>query len=602
MTGAPQSPSPTSDPVLQAVSLLEAGKTDEAVKRLRTAAQRHPREGRIAAALADVLYRVGQAQAALFQIDRALALTASEPAMERLRGQILQGVGRHEDGLAVLRAAHARWPEDPALAQTLVSTLDAHYRLDECEALCLALRGTPAETTAIRMLHAALLHRLGRSGESAALLREIQAQMPSDAEPAFQLATLLNYEPGTTPQVAAAAQRRAGMLLADHLGELPWPAPVPTERDRHPLRVGILSPDLRTHSVPHFAKALVLGLKQAGHRVVCYHVGSGFDEVTKWFVRHSDALVHLPAAHSLAVATRIREDRTDVLFELAGLTSGHRQTVNALRPAPVQVTAIGYPATTGNPAINYRIVDSLTDPAGAEALCSERLVRLDPCFLCYTPPEEAVVPPARTPIDPASTAPITFGCFNAVMKLSRPMLAGWGELLRRVPGSTIVVKGSDAISQQGIDTFGRLVDEVGLPRERLRLLQNIPSRREHLAAYHGVDIALDSWPYNGTTTTCEALLMGVPVVSFAGAAHAGRVGLSLLSAVGVPELCAADADGYVRVAAELAGDRRRLSELHGTLRARLLSSPLSDVAGYGRRVGEALRGMWSEACDLAARG
>lgn len=606
--GQPAKPSPPTQggALAQARALLDSGKADECLARLRVLAQRKPTDGPVQAACAEVLYRTGQAAAAEFHARRAIGLLGDDATLTLLLANTLSGQGKSDEALTVLRKAAQTWPDNPHVLEALIGRLDDSYLLDEAERLCSGATGGAGGTggaahgsVAIRILHSGILHRLGRGPEATTLLRALQTDVPHDPHPAVQLASLLNYDPTAEPEQVAAAHRRAGMLMADHTGPPPWPVARPTNPEK-PLRVGVLSPDFSAHSVAFFAKPLVAGLKAAGCRTHCYHVGSTRDRVTQWFSSTADRFVYLPASSSFTIAQAIRDDEIDVLFELAGYTAGNRQAVVSLRPAPVQVTAIGYPSTTGNPAVQARLVDSLTDPPGSERLCTERLMRVDPCFLCYSPPEGDDLVATRPPIDPAGSEPITFGSFNALMKLSPPLLSRWRAILEAVPGSRLLLKGSDALGEAGTRAFQRTLADAGVPLERVELLTLRRTRAEHFRLYHRVDIALDTFPYNGTTTTCEALLMGVPVVAFAGRTHAARVSMSLLAATGVPELAARDEEGYLALAVELANDRRRLAEYHRTLRARLLSSSLCDVAAYGRHLGEALRGVWRQACELAA--
>jgi predicted O-linked N-acetylglucosamine transferase (SPINDLY family) len=261
----------------------------------------------------------------------------------------------------------------------------------------------------------------------------------------------------------------------------------------------------------------------------------------------------------------------------------------------VIVTAIGYPNTTGLPAVDWRVVDSITDPPGAEAYCTERLLRLDPCFLCYRPPDLAVEPSM-----PAAE-PITFGSFNNSAKIGAECTALWARVLQAVPGSRLLMKSQTLADPAVQESIRRRLGEGGIAEDRVELISQSSTRAEHLALYGRVHVALDSVPYNGTTTTCEALWMGVPVVALRGDRHASRVAASLLTAAGHPEWVAEDTDGFVRIASALVADMPRLALIRTSLRDELRDSPLLDAKAYAQRFHSAIRGCWREWCESPPR-
>jgi predicted O-linked N-acetylglucosamine transferase (SPINDLY family) len=288
-----------------------------------------------------------------------------------------------------------------------------------------------------------------------------------------------------------------------------------------------------------------------------------------------------------ALADLIRRDRIDVLIDLAGLTGGTCVAVMASRPAPVQVTYLGYPDTTGVPGVDYRLTDALADPPGAEAFASETLLRLPGCLLCLEPPAGA--PPVTTRPE---QGPVVFGSFNNPTKISDATLALWRGVLDAAPGSRLAIKGKGLAEPRCRAAFERRLAQAGLPADRTRLLGYASTQAAHLAAYGEVDIALDTFPYAGTTTTCEALWMGVPVVTLAGRTHASRMGASLLTAAGRPGWVAATPPEYARLAARLAGDRHALAETRASLREQTARSPLCNASRFVRRFEEALRDAW----------
>jgi predicted O-linked N-acetylglucosamine transferase (SPINDLY family) len=308
-----------------------------------------------------------------------------------------------------------------------------------------------------------------------------------------------------------------------------------------------------------------------------------------------DSYIDVVRLAPMQLDARIRAERIDVLLELGGHSAGNRLPGLLGKPAPVIVTAIGYPHTTGVPSVDYRVVDSLTDPPGAEAFATERLLRLDPCFLCYRPPTDApdvAAPPSST----SSDAPIRFASFNALYKLSNEAIALWSRVLNAVPSSVFVLRGAPLDDPAVMSRIRSRFEACGVSGSRVRGVGSVPTTREHLARYEQIDVALDVIPYHGTTTTCEALWMGVPVVSLVGESHASRVGLSLLTNVGHPEWAVRTPDEFVRVASELASDRTRLATIRSGLREQVRRSPLCDEAAYAGRFYAALRECWRTWC------
>jgi predicted O-linked N-acetylglucosamine transferase (SPINDLY family) len=274
------------------------------------------------------------------------------------------------------------------------------------------------------------------------------------------------------------------------------------------------------------------------------------------------------------VADRIREDRIDILVDLAGHTAGNRLGVFAQQPAPVLIAWMGYPNTTGMATMGYRFTDDVADPPGqADCDHTETLLRLNSGFLCFAPPAEA---PDVAPLPSSTSGHVTFGSFNHLPKVNPAVVGAWAAILQRVPGSRLVIESRTLADPETRERYDALFTAEGIEPGRVELVPWIASTAGHLGAYGRVDIALDPFPYNGTTTTCEALWMGVPVVTLRGDRHAGRVGASLLTRVGLTEWIAETGDAYVDTAVALAGSPDRLASLRRELRQRMADSTLCD--------------------------
>ncbi len=301
--------------------------------------------------------------------------------------------------------------------------------------------------------------------------------------------------------------------------------------------------------------------------------------------------------NNIRVAEQIRDDRIDILVDLAGHTRNNRLFVFARKPAPVQATWIGYPNTTGVKMIDYRITDAITDPfPDADARNTEQLVRLPGCFLCYAPPADSIEP---APPPSQAAGHITFGAFNRIAKVSDFTIDLWAKVLSRVPKSKLIFKG-DGLTMTTMPQCRRRLTRGGIDSSRIEFQYHSPSKREHLAHMARVDIALDTYPYNGTTMTCDWLWTGVPVVTLSGQTHASRVGRSLLTTVGLSELAVDTPEQYVDLAVQLAGDAVRLSELRRGLRSRMKNSPLTDGAAFTKNLEIAYRQMWQTWCAKQA--
>jgi predicted O-linked N-acetylglucosamine transferase (SPINDLY family) len=280
------------------------------------------------------------------------------------------------------------------------------------------------------------------------------------------------------------------------------------------------------------------------------------------------------------------------LIDLAGHSAMNRLPLFAKNLAPVQMTYLGYPNTTGLPAMGYRLVDETTDPTGeGDALATEKLLRFSPCAWAYEPPKDA-----PSPSMPEAGAPITFGSFNNFLKVSTDTLSAWAQLLGRVPGSRLLIKSPYLEDSEVLASVREKLAAAGIATDRVELLGFFASPAEHLAAYSRVDVALDTFPYNGTTTTCEALWMGVPIVSLIGDRHAARVGLSLLSAVGHADWATENTEAYIEKATALSHDRALRQSLRSSLREDLAKSILSDHLGHTACFETALRLAWREWC------
>jgi len=440
------------------------------------------------------------------------------------------------------------------------------------------------------------LHACHRTKEALADFEMQLKRQPGHLEARSYRLLLLNYRDDVSAAALDEEHRAYGRAAAASVASRVTPAlGNPADPDRK-LRVAFLSPDLRQHSVAYFLEPLLRHMDPERFELWLYHDHYCVDAVSrrlKDWVPHWRNLVGLGADSAEAV---IRADAPDILIDLVGHTGLNRLPLFARRLAPVQVSYLGYPNTTGLEAMDYRFTDEIADPVEADAIHTERLVRFAPTAWAYQAPADApaVTPPPST-IDPG--AGVTFGCFNSLSKVSDTTLHVWRELLAAVPGSRLVLKSAGLEAQVWEDRL----EQLGFPLDRVDLLPRTATVAEHLACYARIDIALDPFPYHGTTTTCEALWMGRPVVTWCGDRHASRVGASLLTAIGQSGWIARSAGEYVQIAAALAHDRDTLARRSAELRASVSASPLGQHAGQAARFGAALRACWHEWCVSSAQ-
>ena len=355
------------------------------------------------------------------------------------------------------------------------------------------------------------------------------------------------------------------------------------------LRIGYVSPNFSRHSVGYFIEPVIRCHDRARFEIFCYYSHRLSDETTQRIRTFADGWRDIAGLADASIIKMIGDDRIDILVDLAGHSKGNHLGVFAAKPAPVQITWLGYPDTTGLDAMDYRVTDKVADPvATADALSTERLLRIDDCFLCYQPPADSPLVGKRAP-----ESAVVFCSFNSLPKVTEPMLKIWSRILSAVPRSRLALKAAALSFPDTVDRVTDALDRSGIDPSRVELRGWVTRREDHLERYQSIDVALDTFPYNGTTTTCEALWMGVPVATLAGDVHMSRVGASILTCVGLRELVASDAQSYTDIAIALAGDPMRREELRASLRERLTASPLLDHSAFTRKLENHFATSWA---------
>ena len=415
---------------------------------------------------------------------------------------------------------------------------------------------------------------------------------PDDSRIYSNLLLAMIYSAESSPEEIARVSREYGELIERTVKKRATP-----ERDIDPerkLRIGYVSPDFRKHSVNYFFEHVLDNHDRKKFTIYGYSSAPDEDETTERLKSKFDVWRRIHTIKNDDAAALIDEDKIDILIDMAGHTANNKLLVFARKPVPVQLSWLGYPATTGIKTIDYRITDHYAEPAGmTEDLNTERLFRLPDIFCCYGAPDKDVPVIDRPPFE--DNGYITFGCFNTFTKVTDPVLDTWRQVMERVPFSRLLleIRGIEQQTRFREDVFGRL-NAAGLPMDRVILE---PRKKENqFVLYNRIDIALDPFPCAGGTTSMDTLWMGVPFVTLAGRHFVSRMGVTILSNAGLPDLIAQNIEEYVEKAAALANDLPRLKTIRHDLRNKVMKSPLMDGHKFTINLEHAYRQMWRDWC------
>jgi protein O-GlcNAc transferase len=572
------------------VRLLEEGRYDRARDALQRMLRADPKNPHLLDALAVVHVYLGEFDRSIYFSQAALAILPRSGPLLVTYANTLSKQGK----IALARAQYemaCQAPDAPASAWSGLSALMCQEH-DVEQALRIAQQGLQRFPPTGPLVEA-YFSALNLSGRAAMTVQEAPRWLALADSPMARVlvAVAANYADNLMVDQVQALHRDAGQAFAKHF--VPRQHDWTMSRDKaRALRVGILSSDLRHHPVAAFAEALFAGHDRSKITLCVFSTSGLEDDTTRRLRGYAAEWASCAGKSEEAIRDQIIAKKIDVLVEWNGLTNGHRMGVCAMRAAPIQITYCGYPNTTGLPGMDYRLVDDATDPKGEAIWHSESLLYMDGCFLCYTP---AANRPA-TSLSASIDRPITFGSFNALAKISDHSLRLWARALRAVPGARLLIKALGLKEPAAREHLMERCVQVGMDAARIELRGPAPDASSHLLAYLDVDIALDTVPYHGTTTTCEALSMGVPVITLRGDRHAARVGASVLTAAGFSEWIARDEVDFERIVTAVS----RLADLRTGRQdraARMLASSLCDAAAWNQRFETAIRSAWAMWCD-----
>lgn len=576
--------------IARAAARRLAGEAAAALDDLDAALERAPQHGRAWAEKGFTLHALGRYEDALDSFDQALEHEETVYALNGL-GLVELDHGMGKAALATFDRALELNPEDFDARFFRAQTLELLGRFDDAlAAYDVVLARRPEFAFAYNNI-GKIKRDMGLIDDSLFALRRAVEFDPSDPRIHSNLLLTLLYDPAQSPEDLAREHAAWGRRFGHPAGRFTeWRNDPDPNR---PLRIGIVSAELCRHAVSDWLMAVLRALNRSRFTVICYSSNGREDAVTAQFKELADGWRLVVGMDDRRLAEQVRVDSIDILIDISGHTALNRLGCFALKPAPVQATWLGYPFTTGLEAIDYTIMDEVAVAPGEEGRFAERVIRLSPSRFCYEPP--AIAPePAEPPV--LRQGWVTFGSFNNVAKLTGNVLALWCRLLQRLPTARLVLKSPSFGNATVATRIRAAICGAGITAGRLEIRAG-SDKASVLREYGDIDIALDPFPFGGGATSCEALWMGVPIVTMPDWQLVSRQTETLLRAIGRPEWVARDADDYIAIAVRLATNPLELADLRATQRQAMARSALCDPQLFGHEIEKALRTMWEHFCS-----
>ncbi len=571
--------------------LREKGQLDQAIATYQHAITLKPELPEAHSNLCNALREKGQLDEAIAACEQAIKFRPGYAEAHCNLGNALKDKEHLDEAIAAYRRAIALKPKLPEVHSDLGVALITKGQLDEAiSAFRQAILLRPNFSEAYNNLGNALKDK-GELDEAIAAFRQAILLRPNYAEAHSNLIYTLHYHPDVDAKSIAEEQRRWNHQHAEPLRK--FIQPLTNNRDPHRrLRIGYVSSDFRSHASAYFLSPLLKYHDPRQVELYCYAQVVRPDAMTLQFQQQASVWRNTVGISDDEIARQIREDQIDILVDLKLHTAENRLRVFARKPAPVQVSWLGYPGSTGLTTIDFRLSDPYLDPPGMdESIYTESTIRLPETFWCYDPLNNNEIPVSFLPA--LQTGIVTFGCLNNFCKINDALLSLWSQILRQVQNSRLLLLALEGKHRQRTLEYFR---QKEIDPGRIEFLP-LQSRQKYLETYHRIDLGLDTFPYNGHTTSLDSLWMGVPVVTLVGKRPVARAGWSQLSNLGLSELAAETADQFVRRAVDLANDLPRLQQLRSTLRPRMQQSPLMDAPRFARNIEAAYRRMWHAWCE-----
>ncbi len=537
------------------INLVAQGKSQEAISLVEEKIAQFPEDAESFYNLGTLYNQLGQYEKALTYLHKALEL---DPKLTMAYQNLAFAYSQQSQFTEVIRAQQKAIEVDPKMVVPHLNLGYSYYNQGHILKAIDCFRETLRLDPNFHPGHSGLLHTL-------------------------------NFDPNSTPEAIAQAHTEWGKQYSIPVKQYPNP-----REPQRPLKIGYVSPDFRQHSVSYFLKPILEHHSPEQFTVFAYANVVKPDEVTERLRAIVPHWRDISQENDAAVCEQILHDEIDILIDLAGHTGNNRLPVFAQKPAPIQISYLKYPNTTGLAAMNYRLTDSWADSPGTEQYYTEELIRLPQCFLSYQPPKDA---PPVIELPALTHSGITLGSFKALVTLTPEVIAMWSKILLALPNSRILLQSPFFDDRTICKPYLFQFAQHGINQQRICLLGGRKNPRERLEFYSNIDICLDTSPYNDILSSCEALWMGVPVISLIGKTHGSRVGYSLLNGVGLPELATNSWQEYIDKAIALASDLDGLAQMRSTLRQKMASSILCDGETFTRNLEATYRALWEQECS-----
>ncbi len=493
-------------------------------------------------------------------------------------GSVLLEIGHYSEALKIFNSLLSQMPNHIPTIINIIGILGQMGQISTAKKLCSkAIQLEPANSNIINNF-ANLCKDQGEITEALTYYKKAISISPNDNTVSSNFLLACNYR--TLDQHSVFELHRE---WEKRMREDSTPSQRKTIREStSPIKIGYVSADFRIHSVGYFIEPLIEHHDKKKFHIYCYHDCSIVDSTTERIKNHAHVWRPIYNISDQEVISMINADGIDILVDLAGHSSRNRLTLFLQKPAPIQISYLGYPNTTGLSTMDFRITDALADPEDQDQFYTEKLIRLSRCFLCYRPPDlDSNIPPA-SPFK--QNGYITFGSFNNLPKVSEETISVWAAILRNVPNSKLVIKSKPFNDPHVIHQFKSQFVKHNIEPDQLLFMGHSYNLEEHLNCYNLIDISLDTFPYNGTTTTCEALFMGRPVITLKGDRHGGRVGYSILNQIGCTDLITPNVEEYIGTAKNLAKNASTLESYHNTLKKSFTQSQLCNARSHSEAI------------------
>ncbi len=436
--------------------------------------------------------------------------------------------------------------------------------------------------------YASLLSDIGEFTEAEYYINKALKINPNKNTAISNLLLMSNYSSNNSKENVFEIHKKFGTFLEKSFGEGYSEKLIENKSKNQKINVGFVSADLHQHSVTYFLEPLLKNYNKDEFVITCFNASFHNDHVTKRIKSSVDKWFNVGSASNTQLYNLIKQNDIEILVDLSGHTDGNRLPVFAMKPSPIQITWLGYPNTTGLNKIDYRIVDNFTDPEGVDDhLYTEKLLRLENSFICFSSEEDAEIN-KNTIFEDNS---FTFGSFNNLSKMSDEVIECWSEILKRIDNSKIILKNKQLRSNFTRKIYLEKFAKYGVSSDKIVLMSWSNSRKQHLETYNSIDLALDTFPYNGTTTTFEALWMNVPVLCLNGDSHRSRVGYSILKNLDFNEFIVNSRKEYIEKAVHYSVNKIKMNKLTDGLRSKLIKSNLCDSKAYTKKFENLLKSL-----------